>query len=169
MDAVGVILSMALSSNEVRSTIENVFKQPADFVVENVNRFMADIKKGPGIKNTKAEQQALFNRYYQGGLAMGFTDWESEIAAAALAGYTPMDICLSFRDNRGWKETTVEKIQHLADVISPRFLEKGREVGLIPKEAEKEGAIPQTEVTTRGGVPPWEQEGYRSNATDNSK
>lgn len=169
MDAVGIILSMALSNQEVRSIIENIFKQPADYVIENVNRFMAEIKKGPGIRNTIAEQQAMFNRYYQGGLAMGFNDWESEIAAAALAGYTPMDICLSFRNNRGWKETTVEKVQHLTDIIAPRFIEKGKESGLIPKESNEDSGIPKTDVTTSGGVPPWEQKEYQSNATDTPK
>jgi hypothetical protein len=160
---------MALSNKEVRRTIENVFKQPADYVIENVNRFMSDIKKGPGLRNTELERQTLLNRYFQGGLAMGFTDWESEIAAAALAGYTPMDICLSFRNNRGWKDTTVEKIQSLTDIIAPRFIEKGRATGLIPKETEEESGIPKLDVTTVGGVTPWEHTEYQSNATDVSK
>ena len=166
MDVMSIVLSMALSNKEVRSTIENVFKQPADYVVDATNKFLAEIKKGPGIKNTEVERQTLFNRYYQGGLAMGFSDWESEISAAALAGYTPMDICLSFRNNRGWKDTTVEKIQSLTDIIGPRFLAKGREVGLLPKEEVAESGIPKTEVTTSGGVPPWEQKDYQPDATD---
>ena len=93
----------------------------------------------------------------------------TEVAAAALAGYTPMDICLSFRNTRGWKDTTVEKIQNLADIISPRFIEKARETGLIPKEAEEESSMPNLDVTTVGGVPPWEQKEYQSNATDSLK
>lgn len=169
MDVMAMILPMLVNQPKVKSVIEQVFHQPAEHVIGTFDKFLDEVSKGPGIKNTAAEQQAMFTRYYEGGLAMGFTDWESEIAAAALAGYTPMDICLSFRNSRGWKETTVEKVQHLSDIIAPRFIEKGKETGLIPKDVESEQSIPKTEVTTRGGVPPWEQEGYQSNATDSSK
>lgn len=169
MDILSVVLPMLTSQPKVKQTIEQIFNQPADHVLSSFDKFMKDVNKGPGIQNTEAEKVALFNRYYQGGLSMGFADWESEIAAAALAGYTPMDVCLSFRNNRKWKDTTVEKIEYLADIISPRFMEKGKECGLIPKNAETDSVIPQMDVTTSGGVPPWEQKEYQPDATENSK
>lgn len=169
MDAIKLILPMVLNQPKVKSAIESIFNQPADHVMNSVSKFLEDVNNGPGIQNTEAEKTAMFNRYFQGGLSMGFSDWESEIAAAALAGYTPMDVCLSFRTNRGWKDATVEKIEELADIVSPRFIEKGKACGLIPKDIETDSGIPKTDVTTSGGVPPWEQKEYQSNATDNSK
>lgn len=169
MDAIKLILPMIINQPKVKSAIESIFNQPLDYVMNSVSKFLEDISKGPGIQNTEAEKVAMFNRYFQGGLSMGFSDWESEIAAAALAGYTPMDVCLSFRTNRGWKDATVEKIEELADIVSPRFIEKGKECGLIPKDVETDSGIPKTDVTTSGGVPPWEQKEYQSNAPDNSK
>lgn len=169
MDAISMLLPMLSSQPQVKNAIEQIFKQPSDHVIGAFTKFMDDVKKGPGIKNTDAEKAALFDRYYQGGLAMGFSDWESEIAAAALAGYTPMDVCLSFRNNRKWQNTTVEKIEFLVDRISPQFIERGKECGLIPKDIAPDSAIPKTDVTTSGGVPPWEQEGYQSDATDKTQ
>lgn len=169
MDAIKLILPMVINQPKVKSAIESIFNQPSDYVMNSVSKFLEDISKGPGIQNTEAEKTAMFNRYFQGGLSMGFSDWESEIAAAALAGYTSMDVCLSFRTNRGWKDATVEKIEELADIVSPRFIEKGKACGLIPKDVETDSGIPKTDVTTSGGVPPWEQKEYQSNATDNSK
>lgn len=169
MDILGMVLPMLANQPKVKRAIEGMFNQPSDYVLDNFNKFMEAVNNGPGIQNTEAEKVALFNRYYQGGLAMGFSDWESELASAALAGYTPMDVCLSFRQNHGWKDTTVEKIEALADMVSPRFIAKGKECGLIPKDVETDSGIPKTDVTTSGGVPPWEQKEYQSNATDNSK
>lgn len=169
MDAISMLLPMLASQPKIKTAIEQLFNQPSDHVVGALTKFMDDIKKGPGIQNTDAEKAALFNRYYQGGLSMGFSDWESEIAAAALAGYTRMDVCLSFRTNRGWKDATVERIEELANIVSPRFIEKGKACGLIPKDAEQDSGIPKMDVTTSGGVPPWEQEGYRSDAPGKSK
>ena len=169
MDILSMVLPMIAGQPKIKSVIEQIFHQPSDHVIGTFNKFLEDVSKGPGIQNTEAEKVAIFNRYYQGGLSMGFTDWESEIAAAALAGYTPMDVCLSFRTNRKWKDTTVEKIESLVDVISPRFIERGKECGLIPKDVGTDSPIPQMEVTTSGGVPPWETKEYQANATDNSK
>ena len=169
MDVLNMILPMIASQPKIKNAIEQIFNQPSDHVINAVSKFMDDVKKGPGIQNSDAEKAAMFNRYYQGGLAMGFTDWESEIAAAALAGYTPMDVCLSFRNNRKWSNTTVEKIESLVDRISPKFIERGKECGLIPKEVAPDSAIPPMDVTTAGGVPPWEMEGYQLDAADKSK
>jgi hypothetical protein len=169
MDAIKLIMPMIMNQPQVKTALESIFHQPADYVMNSVSKFLEDVNNGPGIQNTEAEKVALFNRYYQGGLAMGFLDWESEIAAAALAGYTPMDVCLSFRNNRGWKDTTVEKVETLADMVSPKFIEKGKECGLIPKDVETDSGLPKTDVTTSGGIPPWEHKDYQRDATGISK
>jgi hypothetical protein len=168
MDVVNLVLPMIMNTPKVKATLEGIFNQPAEHVMGCVNKFIQEVNNGPGIQNTEAEKVALFNRYYQGGLAMGFKDWESEIAAAALAGYTPMDVCMSFRNNRGWKTTTVEQVESLAEMVSPQFIEKGKECGLIPKDTTKEGNLPKTDITTCGGIPPWEQKDYQKDASDKS-
>ena len=154
MDMFSLIVPVVTGNPQVKGAIESIFNQPADYVLENFNKFLGDVSKGPGIKNTEAEKVALFNRYFQGGLSMGFADWESELASALLAGYTPMDVCISFRQNRGWKETTIDNINVLAENVTPRFVTKAKECGLIPKETTPSG-VPVTEIKTQGGKPPW--------------
>lgn len=152
MDALSLIMPMLVGNPKVKTTLESVFGQPADYVLDNFNKFLGDVSKGPGIQHPEEEKIALFNRYYQGGLSMGFADWESELASALLSGYTPMDVCISFRQNRHWKETTIDNINTLKDNVIPRFVEKAQACGLMPKE---EKSIPQTEIKTQGGNPPW--------------
>lgn len=158
------IVPMLASQPKFKSVIEEMFNQPVDHVANCFGVFLESVKKGPGIKNTAQEQQRLFDRYYQGGLAMGFADWQAYIAAAQLAGYSAMDVCLSFRNERGWETTTVEKIQQLCEKIMPQFIEKGKAAGLIPPDMFPDAGIPKTDVKTIGGKPPWEDEEYRSGA-----
>lgn len=154
MDMFSLLVPVVTGNPKVKTAIESIFNQPADYVLENFNQFLGAVSKGPGIKNTEQEKVNLFNRYFQGGMSMGFSDWESELASALLAGYTPMDVCISFRQNRGWKETTIDNINALAENVSPRFIAKARECGLLPKEKEPSG-VPITDVKTQGGRPPW--------------
>ena len=159
MELQDLLLPLIQNSPKLQHKLESVFGQPANHVLKSFNNFMNEIKSGPGIVNKGAEQQAIFSRIYQGGMAMGFSDWESELMAASIAGYTPMDVCISFRNKRGWKDTTVERVQMLMDTTAPRFIEKGRQTGLIPKETEiPEEGIPNCERSTIGGKAPWETE-----------
>lgn len=140
--------------NGTKAKIESIFRQPADHVIKSFNTFIDTVNNGPGLVNKAAEQQAMFDRYYQGGLALGFADWESEIAAASLSGYSLMDVCISFRKNRGWKDTTVEKLKVLSDNVAERFIPKAKAAGLIPEEPEETNGMPKVERTTVGGKPP---------------
>lgn len=163
MDFQEMVMPFILNNPKIKSKIETIFNQPADHVFKAFNDFIDNVRKGPGIVDNAAKQQQIYNRIFQGGLAMGFTDWESELMAASIAGYTPMDVCLSFRNNRDWKDTTVDKVTQMMDVVAPRFIKKARDTGLLPKESEiPEKGIPKCERTNIGGIPPWETEEFKA-------
>lgn len=100
MNLQDLIMPFIMNNPSTKAKIESIFRQPADHVIKSFNTFIDTVNNGPGLVNKAAEQQAMFDRYYQGGLALGFADWESEIAAASLSGYSLMDVCISFRKNR---------------------------------------------------------------------
>lgn len=170
MNLQDLIMPFIMNNPSTKAKIESIFRQPADHVIKSFNTFIDTVNNGPGLVNKAAEQQAMFDRYYQGGLALGFADWESEIAAASLSGYSLMDVCISFRKNRGWKDTTVEKLKVLADNVAERFIPKAKAAGLIPEEPEETNGMPKVERTTVGGKPPWaESEAGASSDSDSNK
>ena len=151
-----MVLSLLKGQPKFKTAIEQVSGQPIDHVVQCAAVFLDNIKRGPGLVNTEKQKIDLFNRLYQGGLALGFSDWESELCAAKIAGYSDMEVCLSFRERHRWPQTTVESIQILEKQIMPRFVEAGKRAGLLPPDMFPVSGIPQTEVSTSGGSAPWE-------------
>ena len=141
---------------KLRAAIEQMTGQPVEYVAQCAGTFLEHITKGPGIKHTDEQKFALFNRVFQGGMALGFSDWESELCAAKIAGYSDMDICISFRERHKWPNTTIDKIQALSENTMPRFVEKAKAAGLLPPEMFPQSGLPQTEVVSTGGVAPWE-------------
>lgn len=156
MDLQSLIVPLISTSPEWKTKIESITGQPIDHVARCINEFLDKMKSGPGIVDEELVRQSRFEHIYQAGLRMGFADWESEIAAAGIAGYSPIDIAMSFANNRGW-ETSVEEIENIAKTIAPRFMKKGKECGLFKDEEKKTAGpmIPRTEVKTSGTVPPW--------------
>ena len=152
MELDSLLLPLIQTNPKWKSIIENITHQPVDHVIKSVTKMLDDIKSGPGLKNLEAERQATFNYMYEAGLKMGFTDWESEIAAAGHAGYSPIDIAISFTRNRGW-DATAEEIENISKSLAPRFNKKAEQYGIIqPKQEE---GIPKVEPKTQGGIPPW--------------
>lgn len=164
---INMLLGVLQNQPKFKSVVENLFGQPADHVVNCISGCFDSIRKGPGLVNTAQQKIDVFNRIYKGGLALGFPDWESELAAAKIAGYTDLDICMSFRDRHKWSQTTVEKVQGLAEDILPGFIDKAKKAGLLPPEMFPDSGIPKTEITTSGGAAPWENPGGRSGASVN--
>lgn len=160
------ILPMIQSHPKVKHVVENIFNQPVDHVFKCFGVFMDNVGRGPGLHSAPDQKLALFNRIYKGGLSLGFADWYSELAAAKIAGYTDLDIAISFQDRHNWKDATIERIAALSEQVMPRFVEKAKTAGLLPPEMFPQSGIPKTDVTTSGGVPPWDQEEYRSGAND---
>ena len=160
-----MVLGVLQNQPKFKSAVEHLFGQPADHVVGCISSCFDNIQKGPGLINTAQQKIDAFNRIYNGGLALGFPDWESELAAAKIAGYSDLDICMSFRDRHKWSQTTVEKVQQLSEEILPGFIDRGKKAGLLPPEMFPESGIPKTDVSTSGGAAPWENPGCRSGAS----
>ena len=151
-----MLLQIIQSQPKIKGAIEQMTGQPVEYVAQCAGTFLDHIGKGPGLTNTNEQKFALFNRVYQGGMALGFSDWESELCAAKIAGYSDVDICISFRERHKWPNTTVENIQALAEQQMPRFIEKAKAAGLLPPEMFPQSGLPQTEIVSTGGVAPWE-------------
>ena len=169
MNLQDLIMPFILNNPNTKAKIEAIFKQPADHVIKSFNTFIDNVNSGPGLTNKAAEQQAMFDRLYQGGLSLGFTDWESEIAAASLSGYALRDVCISFRKNRGWKDATVEKLKVISDNVAERFIPKAKAAGLIAPDPEETSGMPNVERTTVGGTPPWAESGSSASADSDVK
>ena len=151
-----MLLQIMQSQPKIKGAIEQMTGQPVEYVAQCAGTFLDHIGKGPGLTNTNEQKFALFNRVYKGGLALGFSDWESELCAAKIAGYPDIEICISFCDRHKWPNTTVDKIQALSEQIMPRFVEKAKVAGLLPPEMFPQSGLPQTEVVSTGGTAPWE-------------
>lgn len=159
-----LILPLVEHNPKWKAMIENATGQPVNYVMKSLSEFLDKIKSGPGIQNLEAEKQNMFNYLYEAGIKMGFTDWESEIAAAGHAGYSPVDIAISFSRNRGW-DATAEEIENIARNLAPRFNAKAEKFGVIQTKKEESG-IPKTEPKTTGGEPPWRNKSHGGNVVN---
>jgi hypothetical protein len=151
-----VLLPMLQGHPKVKAVIEQTFGQPVDHVTGCFGAFLENVKKGPGLVNSAEQKLTLFNHIYHGGLSLGFADWESEFAAAKIAGYTDLDICRSFRERHNWPQTRIEDMPAIEANVMPRFLPKAKAAGLLPPEMFPESGLPTTNITTTGGAAPWE-------------
>lgn len=166
-----ILIQYLQSQPKVKTAVEQLFGQPMEHIAGCVGSFMDNVKKGPGLVNTAEQKLNLFNRIYQGGRALGFCDWEAELAAAKIAGYSDLDICISFRDRHKWPQTTVENIAALVQQTMPRFIEKAKAANLLPPEMFPQSGLPKTDVDSTGGVAPWEtllRPGADGNKVDNN-
>lgn len=169
MDVMTFLVPMLKGSPAVKRTVEGLTGQPVDHVMDCLGRFLDDVRKGPGIVDGEAERRTLYNKMYECGVTMGFQPWESEIAAAGLAGYSPVEIAVTF-NRRGWK-TCAEEVSRMGAEIAPRFRETGIRYGLFKPEnaAEAAGAeagIPDNNVSDGGSEPPWRRAADHRPGTD---
>lgn len=153
---INLILPALQNHPKVKSIVENAFGQPVDHVFGCLGAFWENVQRGPGISKAPDQKLALFNRVYQGGLSLGFADWESEFAAAKIAGFSDMDICISFRERHNWPQTRIEDIPAIEANVMPRFITKAKKTGLLPPEMFPESGLPNVEISTSGGAAPWE-------------
>lgn len=153
---INLILPALQNHPKVKSIVENAFGQPVDHVTGCFGAFLESVKKGPGLVNTAEQKLTLFNHIYHGGLSLGFADWESEFAAAKIAGYTDLDICRSFRERHNWPQTRIEDMPAIEANVMPRFIPKAKAAGLLPPELFPDTGLPKTDVSTSGGAAPWE-------------
>lgn len=153
----GLLIPLMSSTPELKGKIEGVFGQPVDHVGKCISQFMDSIKKGPGLIDQEALRQQRFIHIYQSGLRMGFQDWQAQIAAADCAGYPIIDVANSFAQRRGW-DCSIEEIQELHQQVMPKFMEKGKQLGLFKDSAptQKKG-IPSMQIKKTVKDPPWRQ------------
>ena len=151
-----LLLPYIQNNPKFRGIVEHAFNQPVEHVLSCVGSFWDNVQKGPGLAAAPDQKLALFNRIYQGGLALGFADWEAEFAAAKIAGYTDLDICINFREVHKWPQTRIEDIPAIEANVMPRFIPKAKAAGLLPQEMFPQSGLPKTDVTTSGGSAPWE-------------
>lgn len=155
MDLMTIAMSFVKSNPQLLSAIETAVGQPIDHIGKCLSACVENISTGPGIRDIEAEKQQKFNYIYNAGLKMGFSDWESEIAAAGYSGYSPVDIALSFEQNRGWS-VSAEEIENLAKTIAPRFNDLAVKYNFIqPPKAQQVGIPNSVKRNTSGGTPPW--------------
>lgn len=158
MDIQGFIVPILMNTPQLRAKIQGICQQPVDHVMKCVSGFMDQLNSGPGLIDKGLVMQQRFQQVYSAGLRMGFSDWESQLCAADCAGYKLIDVATSFAQRRGW-DCSIEQLQNLHNTIMPRFMKRGRQVGLFQPQQEsktKQEGIPVTSGNqTRGGTPPW--------------
>lgn len=71
MNLQDLIMPFIMNNPSTKAKIESIFRQPADHVIKSFNTFIDTVNNGPGLVNKAAEQQAMFDRYYQGDLLLG--------------------------------------------------------------------------------------------------
>ena len=128
------LLNMLLGSNpKWARKLESFTGQPADYSIECLNNFLKELNKGPGLKKPEDKLQ-LFNSNYQLVLGLGcFKDYEAQILAADMSGYSLAEITQHFRINLKW-DTNVNEVEQIYKDILPKFKEVGKHAGLFKEE-----------------------------------
>lgn len=162
------ILTMFLRSNPSWSKkLEAITGQPTDHSIKCFNSFLEELNKGPGLKKPE-NKAATFNANYQLVLGLGcFKDYEAQILAADMSGFTLAEVVQHFRLNMHW-DTNIDEIQKLYDELLPRFKEIGKKCGIFKDEPQDESGIPMVgnhNVDKSGEMqnPPWKNSSSISN------
>lgn len=162
------ILTLFLNSNpKWRSKLEAMTGQPSEYSIKCVNNFLEELRRGPGLKKP-ADKLQEFNANYQLVMGLGgFQEYEAQILAADMSGFTLAEVAQHFRMNLGW-DTNVDEIQHIHEEALPRFKELGKKAGLFKEDNTSSDS---NGVPNLGGVvkkrkqgdnsqldtPPWKQ------------
>lgn len=168
------ILQMFLRSNpKWARKLEAITGQPIDHSIKCINGFVEDLNKGPGL--VKPENKAeSFKANYQLVMGLGgFKDYEAQILAADMSGFTLAEVTQHFRMHLNW-DTTVDEVENIYESILPRFKEAGKKAGLFKEEKPVDIGIPnlgnrKPESSSQGNglaSPPWKQNS--SGANNNS-
>ena len=170
------ILTLFLNSNpKWRTKLEGLTGQPSDYSIKCVNNFLEDLRKGPGLKKP-ADKLQEFNANYQLVMGLGgFQEYEAQILAADMSGFTLAEVAQHFRMNLGW-DTNVDEIQQIHEAALPRFKELGKKAGLFKEDTSttnNTGTPPNFGGTTKRKtnsdgleVPPWRQQHKISSPTN---
>lgn len=169
------ILTLFLNSNpKWRTKLENVTGQPSDYSIKCVNNFLEELRKGPGLKKP-ADKLQEFNANYQLVMGLGgFQEYEAQILAADMSGFTLAEVAQHFRMNLGW-DTNVDEIQQIHEAALPKFKELGKKAGLFKDDPSSSntstppnfGGTTKRKSNSDGlDVPPWRQQHKISSPTN---
>lgn len=162
------IVTLFLNSNPKWSRkLESITGQPTDYSLKCIDEFLNTLQKGPGLKSPENKLQE-FNANYQLVMGLGvFKDYEAQILAADMSGFTLAEVAQHFRLHLGW-DTNVEEIKELYEQLLPKFKKIGKEVGLF-KDDDSEASDINKSIPNFGGIqrnknsngslniPPWKK------------
>lgn len=162
------IVTLFLNSNPKWSKkLESITGQPTDYSLKCIDEFLNTLQKGPGLKSPENKLQE-FNANYQLVMGLGvFKDYEAQILAADMSGFTLAEVAQHFRLHLGW-DTNVEEIKGLYEQLLPKFKKIGKEVGLFKDDGSDDDEINKS-IPNFGGkvnksnngslnLPPWKQQ-----------
>ena len=163
MELTQLAITMVKNNPKWVKKIESISGQPVDYTFKCVNEFIEQLQRGPGIKS-QTDKLAIFRSNYELVMGLGcFRDYEAQILAADISGFSLAEVVQHFRMNLKW-DTNVDEISDLHRQLLPRFREIARKVGLIKDEGETETdkSVPNfggQSSSTHGEMvdPPWKQ------------
>lgn len=125
------IIQLFLKANPTWSKkIESFTGQPIDYSIKCIDGFLVELNKGPGIKSMEDKRQ-IFNSNYQLVMGLGcFKDYEAQILAADISGFSLAEITQHFRINLHW-DTNVDEVESIYKELVPKFKDVGKRVGLF--------------------------------------
>ena len=163
MDITQLAISMIKNNPKWVKKIESMSGQPVDYTFKCVNDFMEQLQRGPGIKS-QTDKLAIFRSNYELVMGLGcFRDYEAQILAADISGFSLAEVVQHFRMNLKW-DTNVDEISELHQQLLPKFREVAKRVGLIKEadETEMDKSVPNFggKCNSKNGEmvePPWKQ------------
>lgn len=161
------ILTLFLNSNpKWRTKLEAMTGQPSEYSIKCVNNFLEELNRGPGLKKP-ADKLQEFNANYQLVMGLGgFKEYEAQILAADMSGFTLAEVAQHFRMNLGW-DTNVEEIKQIHEEALPKFKELGKKAGLFKDEPSEQSSVPnlggspnrkRKSGDNQLDLPPWRQQ-----------
>lgn len=175
------IVTLFLNSNpKWARKLESITGQPTDYSLKCIDEFLNTLQKGPGLKSPENKLQE-FTANYQLVMGLGvFKDYEAQILAADMSGFTLAEVAQHFRLHLGW-DTNVEEIKGLYEQLLPKFKKIGREVGLFKDDGDNDSTEINNSIPNFGGVqrskndngslnaPPWKINDKTANQNNNIK
>lgn len=143
MDLTQFALSLLKNNPAWVKKLENLTGQPADYSIKCINSFLDQLNLGPGLKKPEDKRLAFRSNYE---LVMGlgcFKDYEAQILAGDMSGFSLAEVVQHFRLHLKW-DTNVDEIMEIHKELVPKFKTVAKKAGLL-KDEETEGMV-DTEV-----------------------
>lgn len=170
MDLTQLAISLLKNNPAWIKKIEAITGQPVDYSMKCVNNFLEQLNSGPGLKKPEDKQLAFKNNYELVMGLGGFRDYEAQILAGDMSGFSLAEVVQHFRLHLKW-DTNVEEIMGIHKELLPKFKIAAKRAGLLKDEEENvenkemEKTIPQNVGTAKANskdgsltTPPWRED-----------